>query len=80
LEIDDRYSTTYGDFDFDAKKFPNASHMIRGLHKHGFRVTTWITPFSNVDSSVTAEGTKKGFWIMDAASPRSNPTPAFNKW
>ena len=77
LEIDDRYSTTYGQFDFDVKKFPNASRMIRSLHDRGFHVTTWITPFSNLDSPATDEGTKKRFWIMD---PASNTTPSYNQW
>ena len=80
LEIDDRYSTTYGEFDFDAKKFPHAARMIRTLHDRGFRVTTWVTPFSNPDSNATAEGAKKAFWITDASSPMSNPKPAYIKW
>ena len=80
LEIDDRYSSKYGEFDFDVMKFPNASHLMRSLHDRGFRVTTWITPFSNIGSPATAEGAKKGFWIADAASATSNPTPAYTKW
>ena len=66
LEIDDRYSTTYGQFDFDVKKFPNASHMIHSLRDRGFRVTCWITPFSNLDCPVTDEGKAKRFWLTDS--------------
>ena len=82
LEIDDRYTTTYGQFDFDVKKFPNASHMIRNLHDHGFRVTTWITPFSNLDCPVTAEGTAKNFWLTDnrPTSLETDPAPALAVW
>jgi len=80
LEIDDRYTTTYGQFDFDVKKFPNAARMIQKLHDRGFRVTSWITPFSNFDSPVTAEGAAKNYWIIDAASPKSHSTPARTKW
>ena len=54
--------------------------MIRTLHDRGFRVTTWVTPFSNPDSNATAEGAKKAFWITDASSPMSNPKPAYIKW
>jgi len=80
LEIDDRYSTKYGQFDFDAEKFPNASHMIRSLHNRGFRVTSWITPFSNLDCPVTAEGTTKAFWLTDGTSKQIDPAPAITVW
>lgn len=50
IEIDDKYSCTYGDFDFDKDKFPNATDMISTLHFKGFRVTMWVYPFTNTDS------------------------------
>jgi len=81
LEIDDRYTTTYGQFDFDIKKFPNASGMMRSLHARGFRVTSWITPFSNVECPATAEGKAKKFWLLDNSSSRTlTPAPAFTRW
>lgn len=70
MEIDDMYTTHYGDFDFNPKKFPNASQMIAQLHSLGFRVTTWMTPFANIESRAFLEGAEKSFWIKTAA-PKS---------
>lgn len=52
IELDDRYSYTYGDFDFDTAKFPNATDMIASLRRQGYRVTMWVYPFVNTDSKV----------------------------
>lgn len=51
LEIDDMYTPAYGDPDFDEAKFPNASDMFRRLRDAGFRVTLWVHPFINYNSS-----------------------------
>lgn len=51
LEIDDDWTKTYGDMDFNKEKFENATDMVRTLNKKGFRVTVWIHPFFNVDST-----------------------------
>jgi len=80
LEIDDRYATCYGQFDFDVEKFPNASQMVRRLHDRGFRVTTWITPFSNFGCPPTAEGAAKMFWIANSSSPKTHAVPALTQW
>ena len=56
LEIDDMYTSSYGEMDFDAKKFPNAKAMMDKLHKMGFRVTSWTHPFVNQESPVFKEG------------------------
>ena len=63
IEIDDGYSSHYGDFDFDSAKFPNASRMIETLHSKGFNVTTWVHPFANVDSQAFKEGLESQYWV-----------------
>ncbi|XP_061754542.1 myogenesis-regulating glycosidase-like isoform X3 [Nerophis ophidion] len=50
LELDDCYTSDYGEFDFDLQKFPNASGMFDQLRQDGFRVTLWTHPFINYDS------------------------------
>ena len=45
MEIDDKWSTEYGDLEFDAAKFPNARAMTDLLHRLGFEVTLWVTPW-----------------------------------
>lgn len=76
IEIDDMFSTKYGDFDFDPKKFPDPTEMIKQLRHKGFRTTVWITPFANLDSEAFGEGTSKGYWLTD----KSKTVPALVKW
>ena len=63
IEIDDMYSTFYGDFDFDPIKFPHPKAMINSLHSDGFRVTIWVYPFANTDSRAFQEGMQ--YWVRD---------------
>lgn len=76
LEIDDMFSTNYGDFDFDADKFPNPAEMIKNLKTEGYRVTAWITPFANLDSYSFGEGLKMGYWLRD----KQGNVPALVSW
>lgn len=50
LELDNRYTRHYGDFEFDQAKFPNATAMFHKLKSDGFLVSLWIHPFVNYDS------------------------------
>lgn len=69
IEIDDMYSSSYGAFDFDEDDFPNATEMIETLKSRGFRITTWITPFANVESPIFMVCTftlhTKSFTVID---------------
>ncbi|KAJ8301025.1 hypothetical protein KUTeg_022544 [Tegillarca granosa] len=76
LEIDDMFSTKYGDFDFDTNKFPDAAEMIKNLKAKGYRVTAWITPFANLDSYSFDEGLKMGYWLTD----KQGNVPALVSW
>uniref|UniRef100_A0A915CK76 Glycoside hydrolase family 31 TIM barrel domain-containing protein n=3 Tax=Parascaris univalens TaxID=6257 RepID=A0A915CK76_PARUN len=50
LELDDRWSIKYGDFEFDETKFPNVKEMCTKLNEQGIRLTLWIHPYINLDS------------------------------
>ena len=50
LEIDDKWQTIYGDFEFERIKFPNMSETVSELNKLGFRTTLWVHPFANLRS------------------------------
>ncbi|KAJ8336997.1 hypothetical protein SKAU_G00382170 [Synaphobranchus kaupii] len=63
LELDDRYTTSYGEFEFDPVKFPNASDMFRTLEADGFLVSLWTHPFVNYDSTNFGACMKKGFFV-----------------
>lgn len=74
IEIDDKYSTFYGEFDFDSIKFPNPKSMIESLHNDSFRVTIWVYPFANTDSKAFQEG--MNYWVR---GPDSS-VPGLLKW
>jgi len=50
IEIDDTYTTNYGDHIFDSHRFPNPKGMLSNLKDLGFRVTSWVHPFVNLNS------------------------------
>ncbi|XP_076092960.1 myogenesis-regulating glycosidase-like [Mytilus galloprovincialis] len=76
IEIDDMYSTKYGDLNFDSEKFHDPIEMIKQLKQKGFRVTVWITPFANLDSKAFTEGTRHNYWLRDL----SGKVPALVQW
>lgn len=76
LEIDDMYTTKYGDFDFDPRKFDDPINMVKQLKAKGFRTTVWVTPFANLDSKAFEEGLQKGYWLQD----KSRNVPMLVKW
>lgn len=52
LMIDEGWARYYGDWDFDAVRFPRPKELIRELHRMGFKVMLWIVPFVVPDSRV----------------------------
>ncbi|CAL8345431.1 unnamed protein product [Lota lota] len=76
LELDDRYTADYGEFDFDPQKFPNASGMFDRLATDGFQVSLWTHPFINYDSINFAVGVEKGYFVREP----SGELPALVKW
>ena len=81
LEIDDRWSVTYGDFTFDPIKFPNPQEMIQQLHRWNFSVMLWITPFCDVAATVYEEGLENHFFVLkDTGQKIEIPTAYPVKW
>ncbi|KAM6930544.1 myogenesis-regulating glycosidase-like [Xenentodon cancila] len=76
LELDDRYTTDYGEFDFDPQKFPNASGMFDQLREDGFQVTLWTHPFINYDSINFGVAVEKGLFVREP----SGELPALVRW
>lgn len=76
IEIDDMYSTHYGEFDFNSKKFRNSHQMIGQLKEMGFRVTVWIVPFCKKEAPAFEEGRKNKYWVLD----KDGREPAILKW
>jgi phosphoglycolate phosphatase-like HAD superfamily hydrolase len=68
LEIDDRWQTAYGACEFDPVKFPEPAAMIARLHEQGFKVTLWIPPFFDPQSTAFAEAAERGFLARHPAT------------
>ena len=67
IEIDDKYSNFYGDFDFDPLKFKDPKKMIKALQSMGMRVTIWVYPFANFLSKAIKEGLH--YWVQSGKTP-----------
>ncbi|KAL4659004.1 hypothetical protein GN956_G3396 [Arapaima gigas] len=76
LELDDRYTSSYGEFDFDPIKFPNASAMFQKLKAEGFLVSLWTHPFVNYDSPNFHVGVEKGLFVREP----TGQLPALVRW
>ena len=74
IEIDDKYSSEYGKFSFDPKKFPNAYHMINVIKALDFRVTAWVYPFANIRSKAFIAGLD--YWMKVG----EKDVPGITKW
>ena len=50
LMIDDTWQTGYGDWRFDATRFPDPKAMVGELHAMGFKVMLWMCPYVGMDT------------------------------
>ncbi|KAM6965679.1 myogenesis-regulating glycosidase-like isoform 2-T2 [Aplochiton taeniatus] len=76
LELDDRYTADYGEFDFDPQKFPNVTDMFDKLEDDGFHVTLWTHPFVNYDSINFGFAVEKGLFVREPGGE----LPALVRW
>ena len=59
IEIDDDWTPSYGDYEFNKKKFPNPSSMVKTLKDRGHNVNVWVHPFC----SPTSISNGKPYWL-----------------
>lgn len=70
LMIDDNWADYYGRFDFRKDRFDNAAAMVDSLHKMGFKVMIWVSPFVSPDTEVFRDLlSKKLLLLKDAENP-----------
>ena len=80
LEIDDKYSTQYGELSFDPVKFPNATNINLTLHNLGVPgITAWVTPFVDPKASNFTEMASSGNLLPGTLDMDSNSV-ALVKW
>lgn len=63
LEITDCYATSYGDFDFDPKRFPNINKTILQLHQSGLKISLSVSMIANINSKAFQYGIQKNYWV-----------------
>jgi alpha-glucosidase (family GH31 glycosyl hydrolase) len=85
LMIDDNWADYYGRFDFRKDRFENAAAMVDSLHRLGFKVMLWVSPFVSPDTEVFRELLSKKLLLFSgnlAAGTIWNTAadPAIIKW
>lgn len=74
--IDDIWSNYYGNFDFNPTTFPDPKGMMDYLHRKGFRVMLWLTPFISADSKEFRYLSSQKALVLHREAGR----PALMKW
>lgn len=74
--VDDNWQKYYGNFEFKPERFPDPKGMADRLHRDGFRIMLWISPFVSPDSPEFRELSKKGYLIRRKGSDE----PAIMQW
>lgn len=66
LMIDDNWADYYGRFDFRKDRFENAAAMMDSLHRMGFKVMLWVSPFVSPDTEVFRDLLSKKLLLFNA--------------
>ncbi|MET3979054.1 alpha-glucosidase (family GH31 glycosyl hydrolase) [Mucilaginibacter sp. UYP25] len=85
IMIDDNWADYYGRFDFRSDRFTNAAAMIDTLHRMGFKVMLWVSPFVSPDTEVARELLAKKLLLLGNKVKTGNPEkdadePAIITW
>ena len=64
LMIDDNWADYYGRFDFRKDRFSHAAAMIDTLHRMGFKVMIWVSPFISPDTEVFRDLLEKKLLLL----------------
>jgi len=83
LMIDDYWYIYNGLWKWDREAFPNPKEMVDRLHKMGFVVALWVSPFITCDTRTFMDLREKD-WVVkrlhDTQKPGDKPLPAIFRW
>ena len=65
ITIDDIWEANYGELEFSAD-FPHPVQMMDELHKLGFKVLLWVTPFINDDAATFDMLQENGYLVKES--------------
>jgi len=68
IQVDDGWSTHYGDFDFNAK-FPDPKALSAQIHAMGYNFGLWVTLWINDDAKNYAYAVDHGYLLKSKADP-----------
>lgn len=83
LMIDDNWFAAYGNFEFRKDRFADPAGMISQLHRMGFKVMLWVSPFISPDSEIFRTLAEKGLLVMrkrKGPDSANNFEPAVIEW
>lgn len=75
IMIDDNWQRYYGNFEFKPDKFLNPQAMVAELHRMGFKVMLWVSPFVSADTPEYRELAAQKLLLQDTSGE-----PAIIKW
>lgn len=76
FDIDDKWTSRYGDMAFDSVKFPDPEKLMNDLRNAGLKVALWITPFIEKDAKNYQIALNNNYLIMDEAGAQ----PYIARW
>ncbi len=79
VEIDDKWTPTYGDQIFDTVRFPEPKQMVDAIHQLGFRVSAWVPPFVNGDADAWDAGIEAKAFVA-SSDPEVEYPPKVGWW
>lgn len=80
LMIDDNWQEDYGKLDFHQGRFSDPKKMVKELHKMGFKVMLWISPFISPDCDVYRKLDEQHLLLKDIHSKDTVNNSAIIRW
>ncbi len=76
--VDDNWQKYYGNFEFKPDRFPDPKGMVDELHKMGFKLMFWLSPYVSPDSPEYRDLAKKGAFVLDPVENHPAIVPWWN--